>query len=101
MWGVRAPRSARRLELDRVAVRVFDVERGAGALGAVALDDFAGRDAVAGEMGAQRRLVEAFETDAEMVEVVAFGAGSGAAFAAELAVEGHEIDQRRAGAQLQ
>src|SRR5260221_1233311 len=90
----------RRLQLDRVAVGVLDVERGAGALGAVALDDLAGRDAVPGEMGAERRLVEAFEADAEMGEGVGLRARTGAGLPAEPGIEGHEVDERRAGAQL-
>jgi len=62
----------RRLQFHGVAVGVLDVERGTVGLGAVALDDLAAFDAVRGKVRAQRRLVERFETDAEMVEIMAF-----------------------------
>ena len=77
----------RRLQLDRIAVGILDVDRGAVALGAVALHRLAGIDAVPREMGAQRRLVESCETQAEMVEVATLDSRPRAALAAELAVE--------------
>src|SRR3978361_1835600 len=77
----------RRLQLDGGAVGILDVDRGAGAFGAVARAGFDDGDAMRREMAAQEILVPGGEAQAEMVEVVALGAGARAAGAAELAVE--------------
>src|SRR3546814_19609270 len=52
------------------------------------------------EVGADGRLVERGDRDREMVDVAAFAARRRAARRAQLAVDGDEIDQRTAGAQL-
>ena len=85
----------RTLELDDVAVGVGDVKRGAVAFGAVAPPDFANSDAVSLQMRRQRGEVEGADAHREMVQVASCrprrlrpGAGR------------HQIDHRRAGAQL-
>src|SRR3546814_6961231 len=52
------------------------------------------------EVGADGGLVERGDRDREMVDVAALAARRRAAHRAELAVDGDEIDQRTAGAQL-
>src|SRR5579885_419912 len=101
--GIEGGNSAgrRRLQLDRVAVRIFYIEGAAGPGGAIALPGLADRDAMGFEMRAQGRLVEAFEAQAEMVHVAARRARPGPALPAELAVEGHEVDEGAAGAKLE
>ena len=82
------------LELDRVAVGVPDIDRLAFALGAVAR---AGRDdgnTVALQMGAQARLVERPDSQADMVDIAALRARRGPAGAAERAGDVDEVDQR-------
>src|SRR6185369_3166521 len=54
----------------------------------------------AGEVGADRRFVEGLDAEADVVQVAAFRPRRRAAGAPELAVDGHEVDQRAAGAQL-
>src|SRR5690242_10588380 len=100
-FGAASRATRRTFELHRIAVGVADVERRAVALSAVALDHLAGCDAVRGEMGAQRALVERRDAQAEMIDIARLAAGRRAALAAELAVERDQVDERRPGAQLQ
>ena len=88
------------LELERVARRVLDVEGEAVAAGAAAdpfLDDL---DIVRGEMGAHRRFVPGAGGDADMVHVAA-ARDRRPAPGAFLGADVDEVDQRRAGAQLE
>src|SRR3546814_16918597 len=62
-------RPRRPLQRDPVAVGVVDVERGAVALGAVALHHLAGVDAVGLQVRAQGGRVERLDADREVVHV--------------------------------
>ena len=96
----RASPAGRAFQLDHVAVRIADVHRRAHAEGAVAGADVAGRDAVRAQVSAERGLVEARELQADVVDVATVGRRRAAAGAAEGRIHDDEVDQARAGAEL-
>src|SRR5436190_10214276 len=90
----------RPLQLDDVALRVADVERGAASLRAVTRLHFADLDAGGGQVRAQAWLVELGQRQAEVIEVAALGARPCAAHLAERPVQRDQVDQLGSGAQL-
>jgi len=90
----------RTLEFHDIALGIAHVDRRTIAFGAVALLDRTGCDAVSGEPGVDCRCVERFDTQAKVIEVATLASRRGAALAAELAGDRHEVDQRGAGPQL-
>src|SRR5690606_337962 len=98
--GQRSSGGSRSLQLDDIAFRVADVDRRAFALGTITRTRLFDRDAVTGEMGADRGIVEAVESEREMIQVAALGPRRRAAHRAELARDGDEIDQGVTGTKL-
>src|SRR6185312_15062710 len=90
----------RAFQLHRVAFRVLKVDRRALAFRAVAGLDRAGVEAVLFQVRDDGVRVIRFDAEAEMVEVAGFLPGRGAALAAERAVDGDEVDEAGAGAEL-
>src|SRR5688572_846331 len=90
----------RAFQLDDVAFGIADIERRPLAFRAVARACFTDLDSLLGQVGADLGLVVAVERDAEVIEVAPFLARRGAAHAAQLAVDRHEIDQGAAGPHL-
>ena len=97
---VQTRRPGRPLELELVVVRIEQVQRRAVALGTVARAVGIDAHAAFGQPAAQRGLVERLDAQAEVVDVAPLRARPRAPGAAELAVQRHEVDQLRAGAQL-
>jgi len=85
---------------DGVAFRVVEVERWPVALCAVVVVRSVERHAKRVEMVAQNLLVEPFDAQAQMVHVVPVARRRIASAPAELAVDGNEVDQRGARAQV-
>src|SRR6185437_7596597 len=88
------------LELDDVAFGIVHVDRRAFALGAVTRFRFARVDAGIVQLLPDRAFVERLDAQAEMIEIATLDSRRGAAGAAELAGDRHEIDQRAARTQL-
>src|SRR3546814_3708805 len=83
-----------------MAPRIAEVDRRTFALGPIARTRLLDRDAVTGEMGADLGVVEAVESEREMIQVAAPGSRRCAAHRAELARDGDKIDQGVTGAKL-
>ena len=90
----------RSLQLDHVALRVVQIDRRTFAPRAVTRTQFADAHVMRLEVLQDRGLVIVFHPQAQVIHVVSFLTGRRATVAAKLAVDGHQVDQRRAGAQL-
>src|SRR4051812_10974774 len=90
----------RAFELHRVAFWIGQVDRRSFSLRAVSGRYVAGRDAYGVEVKPDRRFVERFDTQAEVVQISPFAARRGPAGTTERTVDRDEIDQRASRAQL-
>ena len=90
----------RAFEFNNIAFRVGDIEGRAFSLCAIARGDRANLDALRLQMAANTRFVEWFHPETEVIQVASVLAWRRAAGTAEFAIDGHEINDRSAGAQL-
>src|SRR5690606_22336063 len=94
----RSGESSRALDLHRVAVRIFDIDRRVRAARAVALDGVPRIHAVSEQVLSNRGLVERVQEQAEVVEIASLAARRAPAAAPDFAVDRHDVDQAVPGA---
>src|SRR4029077_18468327 len=90
----------RSFQLDCIAVGVGHVDGGTQPFRAVALFDRSGRGAMFAQMARDGEGIERLDAQAQVIEIAPFTARALAAGAAELAVDGHQINEAAAGTQL-
>jgi len=87
-------------KLHHITFWITDVDGGSIAIGAIAVLGFARNDAVLDEVCNNRKLIERFDPQAQVVHVPSFRARCSTAFLAEFSVYGNQIDHGLSRAQL-
>lgn len=92
--------TGRPLQLDNISLGISDIDGRTSALRTIAQGDRANLDAVRLKFPADALIVEGFDPQAEMIQVPSLSSGSRATGFAKFAINGNEIQNRPASAQL-
>jgi len=86
----------RALEFDAVPLRILEVKGRPDALGPEGVMEGADLEAMAAEMGPQGPFIEGFDSQADMIEIVAFRRRPRPSPTTQFPVDRHQIDQAAA-----
>ena len=81
------------LEFDHISLRVYDIDRGSFAFGAVTGASYSGFHTIGFEMTANTGLIKGIDSETEMIQISAFLPRRGTSSAPEFAIYGHKVQK--------